>query len=137
MEEINKDFNGDSSISLMNIFNIKSIKIVKFVDFFVYLFTIGVTVIEFILSYMFIIDNQNRFRYLSNSYNLLNDIVYTKYLISEAVLVNVVPNYTFINKLDKNYYLSILKDELANYRQNISDTINEFNSAIISFSKEY
>ena len=54
IEEINKDFVGDNSFSLINIFNIRSITIVKLVDFFIYAFTIVITIIEFVLSYIFL-----------------------------------------------------------------------------------
>jgi hypothetical protein len=136
IEEINRDFDGDSSFSLINIFNVKSIKIVKFVDFFIYAFTISITVIEFILSYMFLIDNRKRFSYLSYSYNLLNDLAYTKYFITEAILLNYIPNY-ILSIEGSETFISYIKRELANYREDISNCLNNYSSANIDFSDEY
>ena len=137
IEDINQDSFGDASKSLMNIFDIKSFSIIKFVDFFIYAFIIIIATIQFVLSYMFFIDNQKRFYYLSNSYKLLNDISYVKFYITEAILANVVPNYILFQELEESKYISIMKNELSNYRQEISNIINGFNIASFSFSKEF
>ena len=137
IEEINRDFDGDSSFSLINIFNIKSIKIVKFVDFFIYIIAISITVIEFILTYMFLIDNKNRFYYLSNSYKLLIDIAYTKYFITEAILSNYIPNYILLSAEGKDKFILYIQTELGHYREDISNCQNIYTSSNIDFSDEY
>ena len=134
-EEINKDFIGDTSFSLINIFDIKTIKIVKFVDFFIYAFTISITIIEFILSYLFLKDSMNRFYYLSSSYTLLNDLAYTKYFITEAILANI--DIINTGKIKKEEFYLFIKEELGNYRQNITEILNSFSSASIDFSDDY
>ena len=80
-EEINKDFIGNASASLMNIFNVRSTKIIKYIDFSIYFFIIACSTIEFILSFYFLNDNAKRFKYLSDSYRILSHIGYTKYFI--------------------------------------------------------
>ena len=137
IEEINRDFDGDSSFSLINIFNIKSIKIVKFVDFFIYIIAISITVIEFILTYMFLIDNKNRFYYLSNSYKLLIDIAYTKYFITEAILSNYIPNYILLSAEGKDKFILYIQTELGHYREDISNCQKIYTSSNIDFSDEY
>ena len=136
-EEIKRNFIGDNSFSLINIFNIKSIKIIKYVDFFIYVFSIMIAIIEFILSYSFFMDNINRFSYLSNSYDLLNDIAYTKYLITEILICNSMPDYLFAKVYTKKLYIIYFKEELTKYREEISNIINGFGSANIEFPKEY
>ena len=137
IEEINKDFVGDNSFSLINIFNIRSITIVKLVDFFIYAFTIVITIIEFVLSYIFLNDNINRFYYLSNSYKLLNDIVYTKYFVTEGIIINYMPNSVDTIFGEKDEYISYIKTELVSYREDISKCLNSYTSANIKFSDEY
>ena len=137
IEEINRDIIGNNSVSLMNIFNIKSIKLSKFIDFCFYTFVIILTVTEFALTCMFFEDNIKRFYFLSNSYKLLSDIAYIKYFITEAVSVNYVKNYVFTRGNKGSNYISMIKNELSGYRQDISNIINEFNSGQIRFPKEY
>jgi len=137
VEEINRDIIGNNSVSLMNIFNVKSIKLSKIIDFGVYAFIIILTITEFVLTFMFFEDNIKRFHFLSNSYKLLSDIAYTKYFITEAISTNYVKNYVFTHESDESIYISIIKNELSNYREDISNIINEFNSGQISFPKEY
>ena len=94
-------------------------------------------VIEFILSYSFFMDNMSRFSYLSNSYDLLNDIAYTKYLITEIIICNNSPDYLFAKVYGKELYIYYFKKELTKYREEISNIINGFGSANIEFPKEY
>ena len=135
--EVNRDLGGYNSFSLINIFDIKSIKTIKVVDLLIYLFLIVLSILEFILSFTFLKNNMKRFSYLNSSYKLLNDVAYTKYFITEAILSNNMPNYKMFNFIEKEKYFSLIKDELSNYRQDLSDTINEFTNSNIDFSKEY
>jgi len=137
VEEINRDIIGNNSVSLMNIFNIRSIKLSKFIDFCVYAFIIILTTTEFVLTFMFFLDNIKRFSFLSSSYKLLNDIVYIKYFITEAISANYVKNYVLTCGKNESNYISMIKNELSSYRQDISKIINEFNSGQIRFPKEY
>ena len=137
VEEINRDIIGNNSISLINIFNVRSIKLSKFINFCFYAFIIILTVIEFVLTFMFFEDNMKRFYFLSNSYRLLSDISYIKYFITEAVSTNYVKNYIFTSGSNESNYISMIKKELSSYRQDISNIINEFNNVQIRFPKEY
>ena len=137
IDEINRDFGGDSSFSLINIFNIRNITIVKFVDFFIYVFTITLTIIEFVLAYIFFNDNKIRFNYLSNSYKLLNDLSYTKYFITEGILTNYITDYTISKFSGKDEFISNIKNELAYYREDISNCLNSFTASNIKFPDEY
>ena len=135
-----RDLGGgeDNSFSLINIFDIKSLKIIKIVDLLIYIIIIGLSILEFILSYVFLNNNIKRFSYLNSSYRLLNDIVYTKYFITEAILINSIQDYKFSqNDFFGTDYFSIIKEELASYRLDLSDTINEFISSNLDFSQEY
>ena len=92
-DEINKDLFGDSSINLSNIFNENSINKIKIVDFIIYVVVILISCVEFIFNYRYISNNKDEFSYLDNSYKMLNNIVYIKYFVEEAVIVNTLPNY--------------------------------------------
>ena len=86
---------------------------------------------------MFLIDNKNRFYYLSNSYKLLIDIAYTKYFITEAILSNYIPNYILLSAEGKDKFILYIQTELGHYREDISNCQNIYTSSNIDFSDEY
>ena len=137
MEETNTNFIKDSSLSLMNIFNVKSIKTIKYIDFFIYIFIISIIVIEFILNYSFLTENENRFLYFTYPYKFICNLLYSKYFINELVFTYNVPNYIFLQYIEQQNYTSYIKEELSNYQKELSGTFNEYNRASVSFSKEY
>ena len=137
MEETNTNFIKDSSLSLMNIFNVKSIKTIKYVDFFIYIFIISIIVIEFILNYSFLTENESRFLYFTYPYKFICNLLYSKYFVNELVFTYNVPNYIFLQYIDKQNYTSYIKEELANYQKELSETFSEYNRASVSISKEY
>ena len=135
-ENINKDFIGNASFSLMNTFNINSTIIIKYIDFCIYLFFITTSTIEFILSYKSLTDNQLRLNYLSNSFKIINDIAYIKYFITQAIIANTTKSYDF-NQIAKNQYISYIKTELADYREELTNLFDEFSNVKVKYSKEY
>ena len=137
MEETNTNFIKDSSLSLMNIFNVKSIKTIKYVDFFIYIFIISIIVIEFIFNYSFLTENGSRFLYFTYPYKFICNLLYSKYFVNELVFTYNVPNYIFLQYIDRQNYTSYIKEELANYQKELSETFSEYNRASVSISKEY
>ena len=135
-EEINKEFMGNASTSLMNIFNVKSTKIIKYIDFLIYFFIIASITIEFILSVIQMSDNKNRFKYLSDSYKILTHISYIKYFITEAVISNSSKSYIEVDS-SKREFISYIKSELAYYREEFTELFQMFISKSLTFSKEY
>ena len=136
-EDINKDFMGNSSSSIMNIFNIKSTKIIKYIDFLIYFFIISTATVEFVLSYLFLVDNKLRFKYLSDSYTILTHICYTKYFITEAIISNNSYLDMGTNENEKKKYISYLKSEYAFYLQEFTNLFELYSNSKIEFSKEY
>jgi len=137
LEEDNTNFIKDSSLSLMNIFNVKSIQTIKYVDFFIYIFIISIIIIEFILNYTFLDENKSRFLYFTFPYKFMCNLLYSKYFVNELVFIYNVPNYIFLQYIDQQNYISYIKEELANYQKELSETFNEYNKASSSISKEY
>ena len=134
-----KEISNNNSFSLINIFDVKSIKLIKYSDYFVYLLVSALAVFEFISNFLFLKSNNTRYAYLKNSYKLLNDLAYTKYFITEAILYNNIPDYLFLNQLDidSETFFSFIKEELSSYRQDLSETINHFTNPNIGFSEEF
>ena len=137
IEEINRDVNGDTSFTLMNILNIKSTQIIKFVDYFIYGFINITFIFEFILAYLFLIDNKKRFQYLSYSFDLFNNLVYTKYAITEGVLASSLPNYIIYKDIGKDEYISNLKIDLEDQRKDFTEIFGLFSNPPIRLPNEY
>ena len=135
-EDINKEFMGNASASLMNIFNVKSTIIIKYIDFLIYFFIIASITIEFILSAIQMADNKNRFKYLSDSYKILSHISFIKYFITEAVISDTSNTYIDLDS-NRKEYISYIKSELAYYREEFTELFQMFTSKSLTFSKEY
>ena len=138
-EDMNREFTSDTSTSLSNIFNAKSVFYIKITSLITFLICCLLITLEFVLTYIHIDDIRKRINYMNNGYNLLSNMVYTKYFITEAVLTNKLGNYTCQNKSELSIpnYIYELKRELSKYREQFTDVFNSFSSATITFSKEY
>ena len=65
------------------------------------------------------------------------NLLYSKYFVNELVFTYNVPNYIFLQYIDRQNYTSYIKEELANYQKELSETFSEYNRASVSISKEY
>ena len=140
-EDMDRDLIGNESTSLMNIFNLRSTKKIKYFDFFIYIFIMSTSTIEFILSYIYLNNNIKKFEYLTKSYKIMSNICYTKYFIIESILSGLDNPILSINLSEigftKEKYLNKIKSELSNYRIEFTDLFNIFTSREIDYSQEY
>jgi len=134
---VNKDFSGNANVSLINIINISSIQAVKIVDFFIYFFVVAIITIQFILSHDFYNKNDKRHSYFNYSYQLLNDITYIKYYVSEGIYINDVPDYKTMSYIDKSAYLERIKLRLLEYGEDLAHIIYQFNNPNVALPDEY
>jgi len=140
-EDMERDLIGNASTSLMNIFDARSTKNIKYFDFFIYVFIMSTSTLEFILSYIYLNNNIQKFHYLSKSYKIMSNICYTKYFIIESIIAKL-DNPTFpINSSEigftKEEYINNIKSELVKYRIEFTDLFNIFSSRDIDYSQEY
>ena len=136
IEEINKDILGDNSLSLKNIVNISSLTRIKYLDFLIFVIVIILTILEFDITNSFFTDQKKRHNYFKYSYDLLNNIVYIKYFITEGILANNTENYTLAMS-NKDNYIQSIKKELSSYHVLFSNILKNFNNPDIELSKEY
>jgi len=137
IEEINREVSGDTSFTLMNILNIKSTQIIKYVDYIIYGFVNIAIIVEFILSYLFLIDNKKRFQYLNYSFDLFSNLLYTKYSVTEGILASSLPNYINIKNIGKDIYISSSKKDLEIKRKDFTEIYSYFYNPSIRLPKEY
>ena len=140
-EDMDRDLIGNASTSLMNIFDVKSAKKIKYFDFFIYIFIMSTSTIEFILSYIYLNNNIKKFDYLSKSYKIMSNICYTKFFILQTILPGLDNPILQINSseiaITKEEYLNKIKSELADYRLEFTELFNIFSSREIDYSQEY
>ena len=136
IEEINKEILGDNSLSLKNIVNISSLTRIKYLDFLIFAIVIILTVVEFIITNNFLSDQKKRHTYFKYSYDLLNNIVYIKYFLTEGILANNTENY-ILAMSDKDNYIQSIKNELSSYHVLFTNILKNFNNPDIELSKKY
>ena len=138
--DYNHEFSSDTSTSLGTIFNFKSIISFKITSGILFSFVVLVSGLEFIFTLLNLQKIQKHLVNMNKSFKLLDNICYTKYFLTEAVLTNEIANYTILQKYSEDAISTIkkLKEELANYRQEFSDIFGEFSSSSSSsFSSQY
>ena len=144
-EDLNREFTSDTSTSLSNIFNSKSIVYIKLIGLFIFVAAIALITLEFIFTFIHLNDIKARIEYLEYGYQLLSNMVYIKYFISEAVFANEIPEAFpnnseisyYYNEEERKIYIEKLKKELAEYLVLFNRLLNNFNSANITLSKNY
>ena len=135
--EIDKEFSGNSNVSLANILNVNSLKIIQIMDFSIYIITLTFLIVEFVLSYNFFSDHTKRYLYFSYSYRLLNDLAYIKYYVTEGILATDLNYYIMANSESEKTYILQIKEKVKEYLIDVNDIMDEFESPQVEFSKEY
>ena len=138
--DYNHEFSSDTSTSLGTIFNFKSILSFKITSAILFSVVVLVSGLEFIFTLLNLGNIKKHLVNMNKSYKLLDNICYTKYFITEAILINEIIDYVILKKYSIDIKTSIknIKEELASYRQDFSDIYGEFSSSSInSFSSEY
>jgi hypothetical protein len=135
---LNNEFSSDTSASLSNIFNEKSVFYISIFSLITFLLIIFVITIEFIMGLDKINNSKDRIGYLDRGFILLNDLVYTKFFITEALFgkdENYVNRDT--NEMTVEEYVNLMKKEMSTYREEFSNTWAYFSNATVSFSDDY
>ena len=131
-EEMNKGLSSDSS-KLINIFKSNTIKYIQILINCSFIGTFVLILIEFMITYKHINKLKKKIDFLHNSYIILNDILYTKYFLTEGVLALTLNN---INKIypsvssfgNISMYLTHITTQLALNRQEFTETYDSFSS---------
>ena len=136
-EELSREFSSDTSSSLANIFKAKSITYIKATSGIIFFVICAFMTIEFILTYMHIRSISNYTHYMDNGYKLLNNILYTKYFLTEAIIANTIEGYLKMDEDQTGIYIDRMKNELSKYRSEFVDVYNSYSNASVTFNKAY
>ena len=143
--EQEKNTNNDnnivnSNLSFQNLFNANSVLIIKIGVIIYFVLLIAIIIIEFTLSFQQFNSLDDRIYYSDVAYNILTSLLYTKFLLTEAVSCQQNSSYLIIDDLYLNnctsYTIGIM-NELSDYRKSISNYIGYFSNASVGFSNEY
>ena len=134
---INRDLTANGNVSLINVINISSIHTIKIIDFFIYFFVITIITVHFILTYNYFQKNSKIHSYFVYSYQLLDDIVYIKYIVSEGIYLNEIDDYLYYKYVNKTDYINIVKYIISSYSDDVTKILYEFNNPKVKFPKEY
>ena len=111
----------------------RNISIFSFVIFVLnFLLLIG----DFTLGMYYISQFNSHFQEADQSYNLLNDLMYIKYFITEAVLAQD-PNYPNTNFTNSTEYIYDMMSEMSDYRSYILQHYNYLNSVSLRKSSKF
>ena len=135
-EEANKGLISDTSSTLANIFRANTIKYIKILNGLIFFGTFILILVDFLVIYKNLYELKKKINFFQNGYIILNDMLYTKYFITEAIITNIYQDYypaVSINGL-KGFFDEI-KEELAFYRLEFSETYKTFTSD--GLSKEF
>ena len=144
-QNIKREFISETSSSFSNLFNTKSIFYIKILCLFIIVMIITFIILEFIFTFIHLSDIKARIEYLEYGYQLLSNMLYIKYFISEAIFSSEIPekfpknediSYYYNNK-ERIKYIEKLKKELGEYLILFNKLLNNFNSATINLSNEY
>ena len=141
MNDINHDFNSDTSASLENLFKSKSLTYIKLISLIFFLIFMLIIILEFIFTILNVQKIKDNIVKMKNAYKLLESIGFIKYMITEAVLTNIYKEdyiILIIYKMTLKENIQYLKMELENYSYEFRSIYEDFTStSISSFSKRY
>ena len=124
-EEINKGIISDSASALINLFKSDSIKYIRILIGISFLLIIMFLIIEFLIVYKYIDKIKMKIIFVKNGYSILNDFLYSKFFVTEALLGLDKPGvYLPFNK--NNYFLQNITEELLFYKNDISEKYHIF-----------
>ena len=144
-DNLTREFNTDTSTSLSNIFNAKSIYYIKLLSLLIIVLILALIILEFVFTYFDLNDIKARIEYLEYGYQLLSNMVYIKYFISESVFAFEIPDKFpesndisyYYNPTERSKYIEGIKLELGQYLVLFNRLLNNFNSPTITLSKDY
>ena len=132
-EDVNKGIATESSSTLSNIFTSYSIKYMGILMFVTFLLIIGCVSLEFIIIYRHMNSLRIKLHFYYSGHIIMSDLVYTKLFVTEGILAIALnkSNITYepvIHKKGFEIFFEMIQTELAFYRQQFTETLDNFTS---------
>ena len=125
-EEMNKGIISDSSSTLINLFKDDSIKYIKILVGIIFICIIIFLIVEFLIAYKYINKIKTKINYIKNSYSILNDLLHTKYFVTEILLGSIIEEYLPFHSNDNP--MNYLTQRLLYYKNDIAEKYDIFST---------
>ena len=137
-DEINKGLIPETSSSFSNIFKSNTINNIKILIAFTFFTTFAFLLLEFIITYHQMNKLKTKINFLYNGYKILNNMLHTKFYVTESVLgnalnINYAPVIYYNMGLDT--FLKDIANELNKNREEFTEIYDSFSSN--ELCKEY
>ena len=128
-DELNKGITSDGGATLANVFKANTVKYIRFLVTFIFIISFILILIVFLIVYRHVDKLRVKLEFLQRAFTILNDILYSKYFLTEGVIANIFPMYlpVMIFGGKKNFFDDI-KKELGFYRKEFTEAYNAFSS---------
>ena len=136
-EDNNKELTSDSFSSLSNMFKAKSINYIKILINVLFISTFLLILIEFLLTYNHMNKIKKNIEFFENAYIILNNMLFTKYLVTEGVIGNIL-NTSYVPAVYSGgltLFLRSISNGLSRTREEFTQIYDTFSSNEIC--KEY
>ena len=133
-EDINRGLATDSSSTLANIFKGDSIRYIRILINLLSLGTFIIILADFLITLRHLDKIKIKIDFLDNGYIISNNMLYTKYFLTEGVLCNNLSESYYPVKFSGGVenFLKEIRYELSNYRQEFTEVFDTFTSNEIS-----
>ena len=137
-DSIINDINTDSAAALSAIFNAKSVTYIQIFSFTFFILITAIISAEFAISLRSTKDASKRMSYLDKAFVILDNMIYTKYYLTEAILLQETEIETDTPEFeDKKEKIQEMMLYMADCREIISNTYLHFANLSVTLSKEY
>jgi len=89
------------------------------------------------LTYDFFHKMSKKYKYFNYSYQLLNDIIYIKYFVSEGIYSHDISNYSSLAGINETTYISLIQARISVLGDDLADILYQFNNPKISLPENY
>ena len=129
-EDLNKGLSSDSSVALSNVFKANTIKYIRTLINFIFLVTLILLLVEFLITYNHMNKLKTKINFLNNGYKILSSMLYTKHYVTEGVLANALNSTYLMVRRDGGLskYLQKISNELSLNRQEFTEVYDTFTS---------
>ena len=119
------DVSSDQKPNLSKLFSDKSITLLKYLSIVLFLAISGIISLEFGVTFSKISSSSGQIGYVKNAYFILNEILLSKYYLTEILMTDTL-NYTYLEGRNAKEYKDLCFKQLEYSFANISDFYNSF-----------
>jgi hypothetical protein len=130
------EVSSDQKPNLGNMFSDKSITLLKYLSIVLFIAISSIISLEFGVTFGKITDSSSRVASIKNAYYILNEILLSKYYLTEILMTDTL-NYTILEGKNAKEYKDLCFKQLEYSFANISDYYNSFLNSTNSLGNNF